>query len=285
VADNIPDVPKTHQVSRVEASRFDAATCYVSIDGHRSDDHKPYVFVTTDHGKSWRSISGNLPLGNVNVVREDPKNRNLLYLGTEYALYISLNGGTEWKRFMTGLPTVRIDDILVHPRENDLIAGTHGRGIYIIDDITPLQQLSDKVLQSDAHLFEARSGTLWNNDVRLSRYTGGAKHFRGSNPAAGTAIHYYLKDAAAEDVKITIADINGKIVRNLAGPKDGGLHRVQWNLRGDPPPRPQGTPQGFGGGGRFGGFQGAEVEPGVYRVKVMVGSKELTTLVRVEVDR
>ena len=153
VVDNVKGVPQETHVSRVEPSHFDGGTAYVSFDNHRRDDHKPYVFVTRDFGQTWTSISSNLPDGNVNVIREDPKNRNLLYLGTEYAFYISLNGGREWKRFMTGLPTVRIDDILVHPRDNDLIVGTHGRSIWIVDDITPLQQMSEAVTTADAHLF------------------------------------------------------------------------------------------------------------------------------------
>ena len=142
VVDKVPGVPKETHVSRVEPSHFDAGTAYVTFDGHRTDDHKPYVFMTTDFGETWTSIAGNLPDGNVNVIREDPKNRNLLFLGTEYAFYVSLDGGKEWKRFMNGLPTVRIDDILVHPRDNDLIVGTHGRSIWIIDDITALQQMT-----------------------------------------------------------------------------------------------------------------------------------------------
>ena len=142
VGDKIPGAPKEAHISRVEASHFEAGTAYVTIDNHRLDDHKPYVFKTTDFGETWTSIAANLPEGNVNVIREDPKNRNLLYLGTEYGVYVSLDGGSEWKEFMNGLPYVRIDDILVHPRDNDLIVGTHGRSIWIIDDITPLQQLS-----------------------------------------------------------------------------------------------------------------------------------------------
>jgi hypothetical protein len=119
VADNVRGVPKETHVSRVEASHFDAGTCYVTFDGHRTDDMKPYVFVTRDYGATWTSLSNGLPMANVNVIREDPKNKNLLFLGTEYAFYVSLNGGQEWQRFMNGLPTVRIDDILIHPRDND----------------------------------------------------------------------------------------------------------------------------------------------------------------------
>ncbi|MCI0487250.1 MAG: hypothetical protein L0229_11695 [Blastocatellia bacterium] len=287
VVENIQGIPKTHQVSRVEPSHFDAATCYVSIDGHRNDDFKPYIFVTRDYGATWKSLSGNLPSGNVNVIREDPKNKNLLFAGTEYALYISLNGGAEWKRFMTGLPTVRVDDILVHPRDNDLIVGTHGRGVWIIDDITPLQQLADEVMAKDTHLFEVRPGTQWLQDTYKNRYWGASKNFEGENPEPGTAISYYLKSAASEDVKITVSDITGKVLRNLKGTKDIGLNRVQWDLREDPPQPPPGFNPGGGGGGGGGRFrfrQGPPVDPGTYIVKVSVGGKELTTKVVVEAD-
>ncbi|HEY3129846.1 MAG TPA: hypothetical protein VGL91_10330 [Acidobacteriota bacterium] len=322
VARNIHGVPETHQVSRVEPSHFDAGTCYVTFDGHRSDDLKPYVFVTTDYGTTWKSLAANLPLGNVNVIREDPKNRNLLYLGTEFGFLISLDCGAEWRRFMTGLPTVRIDDIQVHARDNDLIVGTHGRSIFILEDITPLQ-LSDKVLGVDAYLFEPRPGTQWLQDVTLSRSVGGAKNYRALNPQ-GTEINYYLKSVPSGDVKITISDMDGKVVRNLTGTKEGGINRVEWNLRGDPPPRPAGFPGGGGrggagggrggmgaggqggagaagqgglaaaaggqvifggGGGGFGGFAfGPAMDPGVYKVKLSVDGKEFTTKVRVEED-
>ncbi len=289
VAKNIPGFTQNHQISRVEPSRYEAGTCYVTIDGHRSDDHKPYVFVTRDYGATWKSLVSNLPMGNVNVIREDPKSKQLLYLGTEYGLYVSFNGGAEWKRLMTGLPTVRIDDILVHPRDNDLIVGTHGRGIFILDDITPLQQLSDKVMEADAHLFDPRSGTQWLTDIYLARYMGSAKHFRGVNPQPGTAISYYLKSAVTDDVKITVSDITGKVIRKIEGTKEAGINRVQWNLRGDPPPRPANAPQGGGGGGGGGGgqggfFLGQPLEPGVYLVKLAVGSKEFTSKVTIEAD-
>ena len=282
----IQGVPKETHVSRVEASRFDAGTAYVTLDGHRTDDHTPYVFRTTDFGKSWTSIAANLPAGNVNVIREDPKSRNLLYLGTEYGFYVSLDGGREWKRFMNGLPTVRIDDILVHPRDNDLIAGTHGRSIWIVDDVTPLQQLSEAVTSSDVHLFDVRPATRWVEDTMLSRGLGGAKHFRAANPPGGAAISYYLKAAPAGDVKISIADARGTLVRELTGTKDAGINRVQWNLAPTAPPGGRG---GFGGGrgGRGGGPQFVSanaVEPGTYIVKLSAGGKELTTTVLVEAD-
>ena len=299
VVDNVPGVPKETHVSRVEASRFDAGTCYVTFDGHRTDDMKPYAYVTRDYGATWTSIASNLPSGNVNVIREDPRSKSLLYLGTEYAFYISLDGGKEWKRFMTGLPMVRVDDILVHPRDNDLIVATHGRSFYILDDITPLQQLDEKALAADAFLFNVRPAVLWRTDLTLSRVMGGSKHFTGENPARGTAITYYLKAAPSDDVKITISDVTGNVVRDITGTKEAGLNRVQWNLRGNPPQRPAaaagGTAPGAqapagvgagarGAGGRFGPMAAQAVEPGTYVVKLTAGGKTLTTTVVVEGD-
>ncbi len=325
VVSNIKGAPQGYiHISRVEPSHFDAGTCYVTIDNHRNDDMKPYVYVTKDYGATWSSIANNLPAnGNVNVIREDAKNKNLLFVGTEYGLYVSLNGGGEWKKFMTGLPVVRIDDLLIHPRDNDLIVGTHGRGIYICDDISPLQQLNDKTLAADVHLFAVRPGTNWITDITLSRYIGGQKMFRGANAPQGTAISYQLKAAPSGDVKITISDYTGKVVRNLTATKDVGINRVQWNLRAEPLQRPAGfggfvgggnapTAQlaanpagsnqptgqltatgaaqpgqggrGGGGGGRgFANF-GPALEPGTYLVKLTVDGKELTTKVVIEAD-
>ncbi|HKS08682.1 MAG TPA: hypothetical protein VJS13_03985 [Pyrinomonadaceae bacterium] len=288
VAKNVPGIGDTYHISRVEPSRYDAATCYLAVDGHRWDDLKPYLFVTRDYGATWAPIVSNLPKwGTVNVVREDPRNKDLLYVGTEYGLYISLNGGGEWKPFMSGMPVMRVDDILVHPRDNDLIVGTHGRGIYILDDITPLQQLSEKkVLDTEVHLFDVRPGTIWMNDPRLGRYWGGAKLFRGANPAPGTAISYYLKSTPSGDVKIAISDYTGKVVRNITGTKEVGLNRVQFNLRGDPPPRPAGGGGFGGGGGGFGNIfaQGLPLEAGTYNLKLTVNGKDYTTKVVIEND-
>ena len=292
VAKNVPGIGDTYHIARVEPSRFDAGTCYLAVDGHRADDLKPYLFITKDYGATWTSIVNNLPRwGTVNVVREDIKNKDLLYAGTEFGLYVSLNGGSEWRPMMSGMPTVRIDDILVHPRDNDLIVGTHGRGIYILDDITALQQLTTAVKEKDTTLFEVRPGTQWYNDPRLSRYVGGSKLYRGANPAPGTAISYYLKAAPEGDVSLTIVDYTGKVVRTLAATKDVGLNRIQWNLRGDPPPRPAGGGGfgggggGGGGGGRFGGLNlGLPLEAGTYQVKLTVGGKTVTTKAVIEND-
>ena len=322
VAANAKGVPDGTHVSRVEASHFDAGTCYVAFDGHRTDDHKPYVFVTKDFGETFAAISDGLPVGNVNVIREDPKNRNLLYLGTEYAFYVSLDAGKSWKRFMTGLPTVRIDDILVHPRDNDLIVGTHGRSIWIIDDITALQKLTDEALKSDVTLFEPRAATLWADNIRERRNVGGAKNFTGDNPERGAVISYYLANPPQGDVTITIADVTGKTVREFKGTANQGLNRVRWNLSGNPPNLPPNLGEmlenmgmagaremieraraqtqavsaevqsetGAPGGGGFGGgirrmLEGRPVEPGTYLVKLTAGGKTQTAKLVVEADK
>jgi photosystem II stability/assembly factor-like uncharacterized protein len=291
----IQGVPDETHVSRVEASHHDAATAYVSFDGHRTDDHNPYIFKTTDYGKSWTALSGTLPRGNVNVVKEDPRNRNLLYAGTEYGFYISLNGGRDWKPFMTGLPTVRVDDVMVHPRDNDLILGTHGRSIWILDDITALQQLAEPVMTAEAHLFDVRPATRWMTDITKATGLAAAKHFRGQNPQGGTAISYLLRSEPSGDVQITISNSRGEVVRTMEGTKNVGMNRVQWNLSPSPPPPPPGAEGRGGGRGGAGGGRGGRggapfmnnqaVEAGTYTVKLTVGGRDYMTTVLVENDR
>ncbi|HEX3866575.1 MAG TPA: hypothetical protein VHV78_07460, partial [Gemmatimonadaceae bacterium] len=163
-------------ISRIDASHVDPGTAYVSIDGHRSDDLHPYVYVTRDYGRTFQSVSGDLPsYGNVQVVREDPKNKDLLFVGTEFGLYVSLNGGKHWEKFMNDYPTVRTDDILIHPRENDLIVATHGRSIWIADDITALEQLTPSVQAEDVHLFAPRPAIAYLTDLTNNPHIGGQK--------------------------------------------------------------------------------------------------------------
>ena len=228
VRDSIPDIPPKIWVSRVEASHFDAGTAYVSLDNHRYDDTQPYVIKTTDFGATWTDISSNLPDGSAYVIREDFKNPNLLFVGTEFALYASVDGGESWSRMMSHLPTVAIHDLVIHPRDADLVAGTHGRSIWIADDVTPLQQLTDEVLAKDVHMFENRTATKW---VRINE---GRKQpdfeFRGPNPPSGALIHYYLKRAPKDPVKIEIQDEEGHHKEVLDAKGDVGINRVEWNL-------------------------------------------------------
>jgi hypothetical protein len=273
----IKGVPGETHVSRVEPSHFEAGTAYVSFDGHRTDDHKPYIFKTTDFGATWAPLAANLPSGNVNVVREDPRNPHLLYAGTEHGFYVSLNGGREWKEFMNGLPRVRVDDVMVHPRDNDLILGTHGRSIYIMDDVTPLQQLTETAMRADAHVFDVRPAVAWLVDTQKAILLGGAKHFQAQNPPRGAAISYLLNKPAEGGVKITISDVTGRELRSFDGPKDAGLHRVQWNLalalpggaRGQQPQVPPQMQQFLGRGG----LTGPPAPAGSYLMRMSIGDK------------
>ena len=284
VGKNLPGLPANNQywISRIDASHFDQATAYVSVDGHRSDDLRPYVFVTHDFGKTFQSITNNLPqYGNVQVIREDPKNKELLYVGTEFGLYISLDGGKNWQKFMNNYPTVRTDDILVHPRDNDLIIASHGRSVWIADDITPLQQFTQTVRDSDATLFDIRPAVAWLNDQQNNQQVGGQKVFVGENAPRGAGINYYVKSGDGE-AKISIADVNGHTIATLTGPATPGIHRVMWNLAPTPPAgQPQAGRGGFGGG--RGGFGAAE--PGTYLVTLEVAGKKFTKPLEVLQDR
>lgn len=281
VGRNVPGGTKEYYVSRVEASWFDAGTAYASLDGHRSDDLSPYVFVTRDYGATWTSIASDLPaFGNVNTVRQDPKNPTLLYVGTEFGFFISGDEGASWVRFMNNLPVVRIDDVLVHPRDGDLVLATHGRSVWIMDDITPLQEMRTEMLSEPVHLFTSRETVAWANDVQKGRYVAGDKNWTGENAPPGTAIHYYLAGAASGPVRITISDpITGEAFRTLEGTGARGLNRVQWDLRGE---RPEQTAGGGGGGG--GGNQAPVAAPGTYRVTLSVNGQEHHTTVRVLMD-
>jgi hypothetical protein len=252
------------------------------MDNHRNEDWNPYVYVTRDFGRTFTSLTNNLPVGPTNVITEDPVNPDLLYVGTEFGLFISLNGGQEWKRFQNGLPTVRIDDILVHPRDNDLVVGTHGRSIWIIDDITPLQQYTPEVARGDAFLFEVRPAVQWLSNTQASTTVSGSKQFRGENPPAGTAISYYLPINVDGDVTLTVTDMAGEAIRTLTGPGGRGINRVQWDLRGDPPPEPEGGQQAAFQMGRQ--RVGPPAEPGTYLVTLEVGGMELTRSILVLED-
>lgn len=233
VRSNVPDVPEYLWVSRVEASHFKEGTAYLSFDGHRSDNFKPWVFKTSDFGKTWASISSNIPDRQpVYVIKEDLKNPNLLFLGTEFALYFSIDGGKIWTKMNNNMPTVAVHDLVIHPRENDLIAATHGRGIWILDDISPLQQATKKVLNSDAFLFKNRTATQW---LKIQR--GGSRghlYFEAPNPPDEAVISYFIKNTPDEKFKFEISDITGSSVRTYSFHCKPGIHKLGWDMYFDP---------------------------------------------------
>jgi photosystem II stability/assembly factor-like uncharacterized protein len=248
VRPNIIGVPENVWVSRVEASHFEKDMCYVTFDGHRSDIFTPFVFKTTDLGKSWIDITNNLPKNHpVYVIREDEKNRDLLFLGTEFAVFVSIDGGETWERLMNGMPTVAIHDLMIHPRDNDLIAGTHGRGVWICDDITPLQQLNQKILSSEASLFDSPVATRWYGISRGA--TRGHQLFIGQNPQsmsqvspnnspteiANTAtINFFLKTSLKERPILEIKDLDGERTLTALLENSPGIHRFRWDMHFDP---------------------------------------------------
>ena len=290
---NIQGLPKPDLwVSRVEASHHARGTAYVSIDGHRMSYFQPWVFKTTDYGRTWTNITANLPDGQpVYVVREDPKNPNLLFAGTEFAVFYSTDGGRAWQRLNNNLPTVAVYDLVVHPRDGDLVAATHGRGIWIMDDITPLQQLTDEVTAKPAHLFESRTATQWLNIQPQG--TGGSFGFAGENPTKDGIINYHLGASTSGQVRFEIVNIAGTNKRTYTVDARPGIGRLQWDLRYDPTPQQveqfeqRGRRGGGGGGGRGRGAQGPQgdpVTPGQYRVTMTAGGQTCTGTMTVRED-
>lgn len=244
VRSNLKDIPQGLWVSRVEASHFNQGTCYISFDGHRSDDFKPYLFKIKDFGQSWENITNNLPDGHcVHVLREDSKNKNLLFVGTEFAVFVSINGGKSWTRLMNGMPTIAVHDLKIHPRDGDLIAGTHGRSIWILDDITPLQQLEEVIQEADAFLFESPVATQWEAISRGA--TRGHQLFIGRNPLSmsqvppenspariqNTAtITYYIREKPKNKPLLEINDLKGIIKLEAELDDSPGIKRYRWNM-------------------------------------------------------
>ncbi|MCS7312100.1 MAG: hypothetical protein NZ742_04205, partial [Acidobacteria bacterium] len=285
VSIHIKGLPPNSPVSHVEPSRTGAGVAYVTFDRHMFDDFRPYVFKTTDFGQTWTNITGNLPeKGYVHVLREDPRNPNVLYVGTELGIFVSFTGGRQWVPLqMKNLPTVAVHDIQVHPRDNDLIVGTHGRGIWILDDITFLQVLPTVDLQKPAYLLPLRPALLF--DTIRTRITLGDKPFRAENPPYGALITYYLREPPDErvEVKIQILRPDGKVIRELKKlPREKGLNRIAWDLRYEPP-RPRREAE-EGEVSFFGAPRGPRVLPGTYTVKLIVGPDEWTQTVDVRLD-
>jgi len=293
VTSKIPGVPKWTYVADVLPSRAQAGTAYVAFDGHRGGDYKTYVFTTTDFGATWKSIASNLPSGEVaRGLAEDRKDPNIIYLGTETGLWVSWNRGGNWTRIKANLPTMPIYEIKQHPRDNDLILASHARGIWILDDPTPIQDWA-KSESADAYLFNGEAATIMNQANDQMKGFEGDRLFLGQNPAPGATLAYRLK-SDAKTVKVTIKDSGGTTVREIDGDavKDrnkAGLNIVKWDLRIQPlkplPPPPgapagQGGGGGGGGGGGFGGGgnNGPYVLPGTYKATLNVNGRDAQTI-------
>ena len=275
--DKFPGVPDMTYVSRVVASSHDEGTVYATFDGHRSNDFKAYVLKSADYGKTWTSISSNLPVSSVQVIREHPRAGSLLFIGNEVGAFYSANGGGSWSKLQYNLPTVAVHDIKIHPRENDLVIGTHGRGIFIIDDITPLEKLADADRAGKFYVFPVKPVTLFNYNGSVPGGLRGAgalgeRSFSAPNPPFGSTLTYYVKDSLPKGRSLTLAilDSTGKRIRDLTVNTKAGMHRATWDLRlAAPYYNP--TPRVGRGGGQP---QGAFVLPGRYLARLTLAGKD-----------
>ncbi|HMF13919.1 MAG TPA: hypothetical protein VKE94_16490, partial [Gemmataceae bacterium] len=263
VSAQVPGVPIDRWVTRIECSHFAANTAYLALDRHRQDDRRPYLYKTADAGTTWEPIASDLPAdGPIHVVREDPFNKNLLYVGTEFGLFATLDGGRTWHRLR--LPTVAVHDLVVHPRERELVVATHGRGVYVLD-VAPLQELTAEILASSVHLFAVKPAVRFvPHGVRWP-----SRAYSAPNPPFGAAIYYYLGAKPTRPPRISISDAKGKLVAEFDGGAEAGLQRVQWDLR---------IGQGDG--------EEPQLAPaGEYRVRLQVGKHVFTQRFRVDAER
>lgn len=312
-------LPSPLWVATVEASRFAEGRCYVAFDGHRSDLDGPYIYVTEDFGETWKAMQlelplhGSLPTGSTRCLREDVKNPNLLFCGTEFGFYASLNRGESWAKINNNLPTVAVHEVAIHPTSGEIVVATHGRSLWILD-VSALRQMTGTAVANAAHLYQPQGATRWRTLPGVGRTT---RRFVGTNLPQGAPIYYSLT-APAENVSVKVIDISGKVLREIKGPKTPGLHKVSWDMA---LAAADGKGKGFGGfgGGAKGGAKGAEgkgaegkagegkagggkggggfggggfggfgarnlVQPGEYRVVLTVDGREMASTIRVEAD-
>ena len=318
VTKNIPNLPPLGTVSNVEPSRYDGGSCYITVDFHQVNNRDPFVYKTADYGKTWKPISSDIPksaFSYAHCVREDPARKGMLYLGTENAVYFSLDDGQHWIPLQANLPHAPAHWLTVQEHFNDLVVGTYGRGFWILDDVTPLQQLTPEVLGAEAYLFVPRPSYRFRD---IEGPTGQPNDpCDGENPTYGASITYYLKEEPKEDVEITILDESGRPVRSLETetkedlepdyysreerqpfkvPNQAGINRVWWDLCTDKtdmirlrtsPPGNDHVKPGAEGWRRFpGGSRGSGplVPPGAYTVKLKAGGKEYTRSLTVKKD-
>ncbi len=235
VTANIPNMLPWGTISNIEASRYDPGTAYIAVDGHQVNNRDPWVYKTSDYGKSWKLITNGIPhnmLSYAHCVREDPTRQGLLYLGTEGGLFVSYDDGANWQPLQNNLPPAPVYWIVVQERFNDLVIATYGRGFWILDDLTPIQAWNDAVRNSSATLFAPRPAYRLRGMI-IPASTADDPSV-GQNPPGPVSINYYLKTVPKADPSIKIIDAQGRTVTNLRGTRTMGMNRVWWNLRTDP---------------------------------------------------
>jgi photosystem II stability/assembly factor-like uncharacterized protein len=301
VEKNIKGVPANTWIPHILPSHFDAGSAFVVFDNHRRSDWTPYVYRTTDWGKTWTSLATKDLWGWAESIEQDPVDRDLLFLGTSFGLYMSNDGGKHWMRWTHGLPTTEVADLVVHPRDHDLVIATHGRALYVVDDITPLRSLTAATLREPIHLYPSAPGRLHQN--LMGGFRGGSGDFRGENRPYGIPLTYSLNagetpdkadkadkadkpdkpdkpDSKEPKVEIRIMDASGKLVRTMDGPAKTGINRAVWDLGRDafktPPTDNRGRPRE--------NESGPKAPPGTYTVTVKFKDHEAKGTVQVATD-
>jgi photosystem II stability/assembly factor-like uncharacterized protein len=268
--------PEDAWVTRVFASNSNGATAYITKSKMRQDDFRPFVYKTTDYGATWTSITGNLPNRSVNVIFEDYKNSNLLFVGTDAGVFISLDGGARWFALRGNLPTVPVTDLVIHPRESDLVVATYGRGIWITN-VGVLREFNEKMLSEDVHFFSVQPQSRRQEGAVGNYRLLGDRIIVTPNDPNGIALIYYLKEPSKEKVTLTISGSDGATLRTLEGTNKAGINRVVLQLGGFQ--LPQGSEGYFQPGPQ--GQRPREITPGEYEVTLAVGEKKLTQKARV----
>ena len=261
-------LPGPRWVSSIEASKFKKDRCYMTFDGHRSNDDGVYVFATEDSGKTWKSLTTNLPktAGSARVLREDTKNENLLFLGCEFSSWYTIDRGETWTRIKGGLPTVSVHEFAIHDKRQEIVAGTHGRSLWIAD-ISVLRQMTKETLTKDVHLFQPREAISWSRQP--GRGNSGTRRFVGTNPPRGTIVAYSL-GKTARNVRLTLHDLKGDVVKTFETSSRKGYHQVNWDLTRDQ----------AGGQRRF----APSVRPGQYLLTLSVDGEREEKIVNVVGD-
>ena len=262
---NITGLPKNTWCYHIEASVFNKGTAYAVFDGHTMNDMNPYAYKTTDFGKTWTNIITDEVTGFVRNIQEDYVNPDLLFLGTEFGLYITIDGGKHWNKFTNNMPAVAVHFIDLQKRTNDLVMGTHGRGVIIIDDISPLREINQEVLQEKVHFFNTKPTVIY-EESNFSGSFGGETQFVGPNPSRAAQVKYYLKKRHTfGKMTLEVQDMNGNVMTKLGPGKSKGINIVNWNYSIKQPKVAKGKTFSFGG------FMAPKVEAGTYKVVLKKG--------------